>query len=150
MTWTFNFTTKQPTENGRFYNFLHQIWNIFPTLSEHDDQSSEELLPRMFADLIEINYFSGFFCLGFPEVIYCHYSGDERHDAFITENLMDSGKSCKSSKYVSIVWQTSVSAKSSNFKHLHSLVQKFTTGLVAPVLPSAAHAQTMRMFWKIE
>ena len=36
-------------------------------------------------------FYSGFFCLGFPEVIYCHYSGDECHDAFITENLMDLG-----------------------------------------------------------
>ena len=34
----------------------------------------------------------GFFCLGFPEVVYCHYSGDECHDAFITENLMDLGE----------------------------------------------------------
>ena len=37
-------------------------------------------------------FYQGFFCLGFPEVVYCHYSGDECHDAFITENLMDVGK----------------------------------------------------------
>merc|ERR1711892_860325 len=33
----------------------------------------------------------GFFCMGVPEVIYCYYSGDEVHDAFIIENLVDSG-----------------------------------------------------------
>ena len=35
---------------------------------------------------------SGFFCMGVPEVIYCYYSGDEVHDAFVIENLVDSGK----------------------------------------------------------
>ena len=36
--------------------------------------------------------FLGFFCLGFPEVIHCYYSGDEIHDAFITENLCETGR----------------------------------------------------------
>ena len=30
--------------------------------------------------------------MGVPEVIYCYYSGDEVHDAFVIENLVDSGK----------------------------------------------------------
>merc|ERR1712106_935303 len=33
----------------------------------------------------------GFFCMGVPEVIYCYYSGDEVHDAFIIENLVETG-----------------------------------------------------------
>ena len=33
-----------------------------------------------------------------------------------------------STKYGSIVWQTSVPAKSSNFNHPYSVVQQFTTG----------------------
>ena len=35
---------------------------------------------------------AGFFCMGVPEIIYCYYSADEIHDAFIIENLVDSGE----------------------------------------------------------
>ena len=46
----------------------------------------------------------------------------------------------------SIVWQTSVPAKSGNFKHPYSVVQQFTTGPCGAGVASAAHAQTMRVF----
>ena len=34
---------------------------------------------------------AGFFRLSIPELLYCHYQGDEVHDVLVIENLVETG-----------------------------------------------------------
>jgi len=47
------------------------------------------VLPRLQAFIVE--KCTDILSLPIPEVLYCHYSGDEIHDAFVLENLVASG-----------------------------------------------------------
>merc|ERR1711892_1010703 len=61
----------------------------FKQVNVREYEMFTNVLPELQKYLDENN--DGFFCMGVPEVIYCYYSGDEVHDAFIIENLVDSG-----------------------------------------------------------
>ena len=70
--------------------------NVLPILQQCLDENCTGQYNNFLSWLKQKNdvnvLYLGFFCLGFPEVVYCHYSGDECHDAFITENLMELGE----------------------------------------------------------
>jgi len=48
-----------------------------------------EVLPKLQTYIVD--HCTDILSLPIPEILYCHYSGDEKHDAFVMENLVASG-----------------------------------------------------------
>ena len=52
---------------------------------------------------------AGFFCMGVPEVIYCHYQGDDKHDVIILDNLIALGERTSDTQYRALPFPISLS-----------------------------------------